>query len=65
MKVSINGDWREVSAATLAAALQELGYRNGAFATAVNGQVVPARVREKTNLADGDRIEVLSPMQGG
>jgi sulfur carrier protein len=65
MKVSINGDWREIAAATLAAALRELGYRHGAFATAVNGRVVPARVREQTLLAEGDRIEVLSPMQGG
>jgi sulfur carrier protein len=65
MKILVNGDWREVNAAVLAAALQELGYREGAFATALNGTVIPAAARPQALLSEGDRVEVLAPMQGG
>jgi len=34
-------------------------------ATAVNGEFVPATERRAARLADGDRLEVLAPMQGG
>ncbi|TIR87171.1 MAG: thiamine biosynthesis protein ThiS, partial [Mesorhizobium sp.] len=30
-----------------------------------NGDVVPARERDRCRLTDGDRIEILSPMKGG
>lgn len=65
MKILVNGDWREVNASLLAQALQELGYREGAFATAVNGTVVPSSARAQAIISEGDRIEVLAPMQGG
>lgn len=65
MNILVNGDWREVGAVTLAPALQELGYRDGVFATALNGVVVPAGARSAAVLSEGDRIEVLAPMQGG
>jgi sulfur carrier protein len=68
----LNGAWREVAAsqpqpgaATLAALLQELGFGNAVIATAVNGEFVPQAARAGTSVRDGDRIEVLSPMQGG
>ena len=35
------------------------------IATAVNGRFVAAAARPATKLADGDRIEVVAPMQGG
>jgi sulfur carrier protein len=31
----------------------------------VNGRFVAAAARPATKLADGDRIEVVAPMQGG
>jgi len=65
MKILVNGDWRDVSTNVLATALQELGYREGAFATAVNGTVVPAAARARAVICEGDRVEVLAPMQGG
>lgn len=65
MKVLVNGDWRDVSTNVLATALQELGYGEGAFATAVNGTVVPSIARAQAVINEGDRIEVLAPMQGG
>ncbi|HKQ82322.1 MAG TPA: sulfur carrier protein ThiS [Steroidobacteraceae bacterium] len=65
MRVLVNGEAREVSAATLEAALLELGYREAVVATAVNGEFVAANARSNASLADGDRLEILAPMQGG
>ncbi|MBA8908588.1 sulfur carrier protein ThiS [Aminobacter ciceronei] len=65
MKLTINGCQHEVTAATLAALLAELDYDGGWLATALNGEVVPARERDGCALADGDRIEILAPMKGG
>jgi sulfur carrier protein len=65
MKILVNGAWRDTGAADLAAALQELGYGEAIVATALNGEFVPAGSRPAARLADGDRIEVLAPMQGG
>jgi sulfur carrier protein len=65
MKILVNGDWRDTHAGELEAALRELGYADGVVTTAVNGEFVAATARGRTALADGDRIEVLAPMQGG
>ena len=65
MRILVNGNSREVRAAELAAALEELGYGGAVVATAVNGEFVPICDRPAARLADGDRIEVLAPMQGG
>ena len=65
MNIQVNGQWREVRAADLAGALQELGFAAAALATAVNGEFVPAVSRAAAALHEGDRLEVLAPMQGG
>lgn len=65
MRIFLNDDVHEVDAATLAAALDTLGFGGRKIATAVNGQFVPATARRATRLTDGDRIEVVAPMQGG
>lgn len=65
MKVRVNGEAREVTARTLAALLDELGFARAAVATAVNGVFTPAGRRSDTPLRDGDTVEVLAPMQGG
>lgn len=65
MKIAVNGEWREVHAADLAAALQELGFQHAVIATAVNGEFVPVNARGAAALREGDRLEVLAPMQGG
>ncbi|MGF1551329.1 MAG: sulfur carrier protein ThiS [Paracoccaceae bacterium] len=64
MRIILNGEPRDVTAPTLSAALSELGYE-GQVATAVNEAFVPAAAREDTRLAEGDRLEVLAPRQGG
>lgn len=65
MKIEVNGTAREVRSRSLAQALVELGFADGRFATAVNGEFIPRDARESHVLAAGDRIEVLAPMQGG
>ncbi len=64
MRILLNGEPREVSTGTLAAVLDELGYGGATVATAVNGTFVPAGARARP-VADGDRVEVLAPRQGG
>lgn len=65
MKIEVNGETRDVGAATLALALEELGWHDARVATALNGQFVPKQARDTTALSAGDRLEVLAPMQGG
>ena len=65
MKILVNGAWRDTGAADLAAALNDLGYGEAVVATAVNGEFVSVGSRPQTRLAEGDRVEVLAPMQGG
>jgi len=65
MKIILNGEPRAVAAATLEAALAELGYGGAHVATAVNGDFVPRDARAGAALREGDRLEVLAPLQGG
>ncbi|GBD47324.1 sulfur carrier protein ThiS [Methylopila sp. Yamaguchi] len=65
MKLIVNGDERELGVRDLAEALSALDYDDAIVATAVNGDFVPARARAATPLNDGDRIEIVSPRQGG
>ena len=63
MTILLNGAPWETRAASLAELLDEGGF--GRVATARNGEFVPAGLRANTPIHDGDRIEVLAPMQGG
>lgn len=65
MKINVNGDQAEIGGATLADALGELGFGEAKVATAVNEAFVAAPDRAATKLSDGDRVEILAPMQGG
>jgi sulfur carrier protein len=66
MKIIVNGDAREVPAtASLAGALEQLGFGGAVVATALNGEFVASAARGAVTLSEGDRIEVLAPMQGG
>ncbi|WP_269582492.1 sulfur carrier protein ThiS [Roseibium sp. Sym1] len=65
MNLIINGEDRQVASATLALLLEELAYDHDFLATAHNGDLVPAEDRAACVLQTGDRIEILSPMQGG
>ncbi len=65
MRIFVNGDQRDVPSETLAVALNALGYGGKKIATAVNGRFVSAAARPATRLNDGDKVEVVAPMQGG
>ncbi|MEI6572537.1 MAG: sulfur carrier protein ThiS [Alphaproteobacteria bacterium] len=65
MMIIVNGETMETKAQTVAELLDELGYEDMPVATARNMMVVRKRERAETKLNDGDRIEILVPMQGG
>ncbi len=65
MKLTINGEARDISAVTLAELMSELEYEGNWLATAHNGVIVHRQQRSQCRLAEGDRIEILSPMKGG
>jgi sulfur carrier protein len=68
MRLTVNGKEREVAAgATVDGLLRELGIPPERTGTAVarNEQVVPRTQWSRTPLADGDRIEIITAVQGG
>lgn len=79
MKIMLNGVWREIDGGvasgdaaavnrlgtTLETLLTSLGFGNAVVATALNGEFVPSDARALARVHDGDRLEVLAPMQGG
>ena len=65
MQLVVNGEPHDLVAATLAEALAALDFADAVVATALNGAFVPKRLRGQTRLAEGDRIEIVAPRQGG
>jgi len=65
MKLIVNGQALDAKAPTLADLLAELGYEGDWYATALNSEFVPAPERTATRLSEGDRVEILTPRQGG
>jgi sulfur carrier protein len=65
MRVIVNGEAAEVTAATVAALIGEMDYAFTQLAVAVNRKVVPRARWAETALAAGDSIEIITPRQGG
>ncbi|GAA2961714.1 sulfur carrier protein ThiS [Streptomyces enissocaesilis] len=66
MTISVNGENREVDAGTtLGALVAALTRAPSGVAAALNETVVPRGQWDATVLGDGDRIEVLTAVQGG
>lgn len=66
MTLTINGKQSEYeSDLNLEQLLNLLGYRGAFFAVAINMHVIPRMKFAQTQIQAGDRIEILSPMQGG
>jgi sulfur carrier protein len=71
MKIVVNGAWRELALAgaamapTLETVLGQLGFTNRTVATALNGGFIAAGARAATEVHEGDRVEIVAPMQGG
>jgi sulfur carrier protein len=65
MRVTVNGESREIAADSVAALLSELDYEGTHFAIALNYDVVPKSRWADTVLKSGDEIEIITPRQGG
>ena len=65
MNIIVNGENRNIINVNLTLALDELGYKEMKLATALNGEFVSVQARDNTSLKEGDKLEVLSPQQGG
>ena len=50
---------------TLDIALSEWGYEEGCYAVAVNETFVPRSQYSQQHINEGDRIDVVSPLEGG
>lgn len=66
MIIEVNGEKREVETPrSLADAIHALGYEGARIAVAHNDEFVPRGFYATVQLQDGDRLEIVSPMQGG
>lgn len=63
--VLLNGEQAETEARTLAELIASQGFIGGEVATALNGDFVPRHARAATRLAEGDKVEIVAPRQGG
>jgi sulfur carrier protein len=65
-QISLNGQPLQTDAATLQALLLARGYElKNAFACAVNRAFVPRPQWPERALRPGDRIDVITPIEGG
>ena len=65
MRVTVNGEQREINASRVDALLSELEYQGTHFAIALNYDVLPRAKWAETPLRNGDEIEIITPRQGG
>jgi sulfur carrier protein len=65
MRIQVNGEHREVAAATIVALVEELGLDVRKVAVERNLEIVPRSLHATTALAEGDRIELVQFVGGG
>jgi sulfur carrier protein len=65
MRVTVNGEQREITSARVDSLLSELEYEGTHFAIALNYDVLPRSRWAQTPLQAGDEIEIITPRQGG
>jgi len=66
MKITVNGKAMDVSdGLSVESLLAQLGVPRAFTAVAVNRDVMPKSTYASTQLADGDRVEIVRPMGGG
>lgn len=64
-EVHVNGRSLKTSAKTLDALVAEQELTGRRVATALNGEFIPEARRVSTELKAGDKVEIVSPRQGG
>jgi sulfur carrier protein len=65
MRVTVNGEQREIRSIRVDALLAELEYEGTHFAIALNYDVLPKSRWAQTPIKSGDEIEIITPRQGG
>lgn len=65
MRIQVNGELREVAAATILSLVEELGLDIRKVAVERNLEIVPKSLHASTAIMDGDRIEVVQFVGGG
>lgn len=65
LKIILNGEQTTTEATTLDALCAELALADAKIATAHNGDFVPQAARSTILLKENDKIEIVSPRQGG
>lgn len=65
MKLTINGEEREFTAATVAALIEQLGMKADRVAVELNRDIVPRDRWPATELHDGDQLEIVHFVGGG
>ena len=65
MRIQVNGEHREVAAATILALVEELGLDVRKVAVERNLEIVPRSLHGATALAEGDRVELVQFVGGG
>ncbi len=65
MRLVINGEERNLTAANLEALIEELGMKGDRVAVEVNREIVPREKWSATALKDGDRLEIVHFVGGG
>ena len=66
MTLSVNGEEKTFDTETLTvqALLEQMNFGDG-IAVALNEEFVLRTTYSETNINDGDRLDILSPVQGG
>ena len=66
MTISVNGELKifETETLTVQKLLEEMNFGEG-IAVALNEEFVLRTTYNETNINDGDRLDILSPVQGG
>jgi sulfur carrier protein len=65
MRLEINGTERDVTATTLAGVIDDLLGNSRGSAAVVDGAVVPRSQWQTFDLREGQRLELITAVQGG
>ncbi len=65
IEIMLNGVRTAAAAGTLEDLVRDQAMGGGRNATALNGRFVAEAERVNTQLCNGDRVEIVSPRQGG
>lgn len=65
MQFIINGEKKDIEAATARHLVEQMGLGQQAVAVEINGKIIPKRLQAQTKLTEGDTIELVTLVGGG